>query len=46
MIFCVITRLEEAKLKLIVEDIDPQAFLAIGDIHDIKGGHFKKRNIH
>lgn len=46
MIFCVITRLEEAKLKNIVEELDPSAFLAVGDIHDVKGGRFKKRNIH
>lgn len=46
VIFTVITRLEEAKLKSIVEDIDPSAFLAIGDIHDVKGGNFKKRDIH
>ncbi|MET3696493.1 uncharacterized membrane-anchored protein YitT [Bacillus oleivorans] len=46
VIFCVITRLEEAKLKSIVEDIDPSAFLAVGDIHDVKGGRFKKRDIH
>lgn len=46
VIFCVVTRLEEAKLKAIVEDIDPEAFLAIGDIHDVKGGRFKKRDIH
>ncbi|SFX10974.1 Uncharacterized membrane-anchored protein YitT, contains DUF161 and DUF2179 domains [Thermoactinomyces sp. DSM 45891] len=46
VIFCVITRLEEAKLKSIVEDIDPQAFLAVGNIHDIQGGNFKKRDIH
>jgi uncharacterized membrane-anchored protein YitT (DUF2179 family) len=46
VIFCVITRLEEAKLKSIVEEIDPQAFLAIGNIHDIQGGRFKKRDIH
>jgi uncharacterized membrane-anchored protein YitT (DUF2179 family) len=46
VIFCVITRLEEAKLKSIVEEVDPSAFLAIGNIHDVKGGHFKKRDIH
>lgn len=46
VIFCVITRLEEAKLKSIVEEIDPGAFLAIGNIHDVKGGRFKKRDIH
>lgn len=46
VIFCVITRLEEAKLKSIVDEIDPSAFLAVGNIHDVKGGRFKKRNIH
>ncbi|WP_134701962.1 YitT family protein [Ammoniphilus sp. YIM 78166] len=46
VIFCVITRLEEAKMKAIVEEIDSAAFLAIGNIHDVKGGRFKKRNIH
>lgn len=46
VVFAVITRLEEAKLKAIVEEIDPSAFLAIGSIHDVKGGRFKKRDIH
>lgn len=46
VIFCIITRLEEAKLKSIVEEMDSNAFLAIGNIHDVKGGRFKKKNIH
>ncbi len=46
VIFCVVTRLEEAKLKAIVDDIDPEAFLAIGNIHEVSGGRFKKRDIH
>lgn len=46
VVFCVVTRLEEAKLKLIVEEIDPTAFLAIGTIAEVQGGRFKKRNIH
>ncbi|QAY68466.1 YitT family protein [Paenibacillus protaetiae] len=46
VIFVVINRLEEAKLKLIVEELDPSSFLAVGNIHDVKGGRFKKRNIH
>lgn len=43
VIFVVITRLEEAKLKSIVEDWDSDAFIAIGNIHDVKGGRFKKK---
>lgn len=46
VIFCVVTRLEEAKLKSIVEEMDPQAFMAVGHIHDVNGGRFKKRDIH
>jgi len=46
VIFCIVTRLEEAKLKLIVDEIDNDAFLAIGSIADVKGGRFKKRDIH
>ena len=46
VIFVVITRLEEAKLKAIVEDWDTDAFVAIGNIHDVKGGRFKKKAIH
>lgn len=46
VIFCVITRLEEAKLKTIVNELDPAAFLAVGNIHDVKGGRFKKKDIH
>ncbi|MEM5017961.1 YitT family protein [Metabacillus indicus] len=46
VIFCVITRLEEAKLKLIVEELDPSAFLAVANITEVRGGRFKKMSIH
>ncbi|MFB7138556.1 YitT family protein [Gottfriedia sp. NPDC056225] len=46
VIYCVITRLEEAELKTIVDDIDPKAFLAISDIAEVRGGRFKKKNVH
>ncbi|SCW54436.1 Uncharacterized membrane-anchored protein YitT, contains DUF161 and DUF2179 domains [Paenibacillus tianmuensis] len=46
VIFCVINRLEEAKLKSIVEETDEAAFLAVGNIHDVQGGRFKKKDIH
>ncbi|WP_407081774.1 YitT family protein [Psychrobacillus antarcticus] len=46
IIFTVITRLEEAKLKSIVEEIDTQAFLAVGNIAEVRGGRFKKKDIH
>ncbi|TDQ42011.1 YitT family protein [Aureibacillus halotolerans] len=46
VIFTVITRVEESKLHSIVEDMDENAFLAVGNIQDVKGGQFKKRDIH
>lgn len=46
VIFCIVTRLEEAKLKGIVEDLDPVAFLAVADINEVRGGNFKKKDIH
>lgn len=46
VIFCVINRLEEAKLKDIVKEYDSSAFLAVGDIAEVRGGRFKKKNIH
>jgi len=46
VIFCVINRLEEAKLKLIVEELDPSAFLAVANIAEVRGGRFKKKDIH
>ncbi|RAI79561.1 YitT family protein [Macrococcoides goetzii] len=46
VIFCVITRLEEFKLKDIVNHYDESAFVAIGKVSEVKGGRFKKRDIH
>ncbi|WP_370455703.1 YitT family protein [Psychrobacillus sp. AK 1817] len=46
VIFTVVTRLEEAKLKSIVEEIDSHAFLAVGNIAEVQGGRFKKKDIH
>jgi uncharacterized membrane-anchored protein YitT (DUF2179 family) len=46
VIFCVINRLEEAKLKEIVTENDDSAFLAVADIAEVRGGRFKKKDIH
>ncbi|MCL6444148.1 MAG: YitT family protein [Alicyclobacillus sp.] len=46
VVFSVISRLEEAKLKSLVEDIDRDAFLAIAPIAEVRGGRMKKRSIH
>ncbi len=41
VVYCVITRSEVAQLKAIVEDLDPQAFLVIGQAHEAVGEGFK-----
>lgn len=46
IVWCVITRLEESKLKEIVDDIDPKAFVTIAEIAEVRGGRFNKKNIH
>ncbi len=46
VLYSVITRLEIAKLKAIVDEIDPTAFVTIHDVHDVIGGQVKKRAIH
>jgi uncharacterized membrane-anchored protein YitT (DUF2179 family) len=45
-ITCVINRLEETKMKEIINEIDNQAFVAVYDVAEIKGGNFKKKDIH
>ncbi|GAB6440604.1 YitT family protein [Bacillus cereus] len=46
IIFLIINRLEEAKVKSMVDEIDPEAFLAVGHINDVKGMHFNKKKLH
>lgn len=46
VLYCVITRLELSKLRNIIFEIDPDAFIAIEEVHDVQGGRFKKRAIH
>lgn len=46
VIFCVFTRLEEAQMKDIINDIDSSAFIIISDVAEVKGGRFKRKSIH
>lgn len=46
MIYCVVSRLELAKLKAIVQSIDENAFIAIEHVSDVMGGGFSKGSIH
>ncbi|WP_371364655.1 hypothetical protein SRRS_52830 [Sporomusa rhizae] len=46
VLYSVVTRIEIAKLKSIVDDKDPSAFVTIQDVHEVIGGRVKKRAIH
>ena len=43
MIYCIISRLEMSKMKEIVREIDPNAFMSIVDVHETYGARLKKR---
>lgn len=45
-ITCIINRLEDSKMKEIIHEIDKNAFVAVYDVAEVKGGNFKKRDIH
>ncbi len=42
VILCVISRAEEGKLKELVRQIDPKAFVIISDVHEVLGEGFKE----
>lgn len=46
VLYAVVTRLEVAKLKGIIEEVDENAFVTISDVHDVMGGNLKKKSIH
>jgi uncharacterized membrane-anchored protein YitT (DUF2179 family) len=46
IIYCVINRMEESKLRTVVKEIDPNAFMTITDLAEVRGGNFNKRNVH
>lgn len=45
-ITCVINRLEDSKLKEIIREIDPSAFVIVYEVVEVKGGNFQKHDIH
>lgn len=46
ILYCVVTRLEMAKVKTIVEEIDDSAFVVVHHIADASGGTVKRRALH
>lgn len=43
---CVISRMEETKLLSITKEYDPSAFIVITEVTEVRGGTFRKRDIH
>ncbi|WP_177177378.1 YitT family protein [Bacillus sp. MUM 116] len=46
VILSVFTRLEETKMKDIIREFDPHAFIIATDVTAVHGGRFKKKDIH
>lgn len=46
VILCVYTRLEETKMKDIIREYDSGAFIISNDVAEVRGGRFKKKDIH
>lgn len=42
VVYCVVQRQETRRLKQIVRNIDPRAFIVINDVHDVLGEGFKE----
>ena len=42
--FCVVNKFDVPKLKDVVHDVDPKAFIVTEDVHEVEGVRFKKRH--
>ena len=42
MTFCVVNKFDMAKLKDVVHEVDPKAFIVTEDVHEVEGIRFKK----
>ncbi len=41
--YCIVSRFDLPKLKEVVNQIDPSAFIAIGEVFEVQGGRFKSK---
>lgn len=46
VLYSVISRLEMTKIKDVIYEEDPKAFVTISDVYDVFGGQFTKKSIH
>jgi len=45
LVYCVISRLEITKIKTITKEIDPHAFIAIENVHEVEGVRIKNNHL-
>lgn len=43
IIYCVVSRLEMAKLKELIKSVDPMAFIAVESVHEVEGVRIKEK---
>lgn len=44
--YCIVNKFDMAKLKEVVHNVDPNAFIVTEDVHEVEGGRFKKKAGH
>ncbi len=44
--YCIVNKFDMAKLKEVVHNVDPNAFIVTEDVHEVEGGRFRKKSGH
>ncbi len=44
--YCIVNKFDMAKLKEVVHNVDPNAFIVTEDVHEVEGGRFRKKSAH
>lgn len=44
--YCIVNKFDMAKLKEVVHNVDPNAFIVTEDVHEVEGGRFRRKSGH
>lgn len=44
--YCIVNKFDMAKLKEVVHNVDPNAFIVTEDVHEVEGGRFRRKSSH
>lgn len=44
--YCIVNKFDMPKLKEVVQNVDPNAFIVTEDVHEVEGGRFRKKSGH